>query len=147
MSKRVYELFLFDIFVAICKIEIVASNFKSAQDLLHDFVSWDSVIREFEIVGEATNVCIKAELIDEKYRIVVDFRNKIVHHYFGIDDDAVWSIIQNNLIEYKDYIVTKIINIQDKELKAELLKSTIQDNKIYPRIIEKLTILNQQPKR
>lgn len=41
MSKRVYELFLFDTFVAICKIEIVASRFDSAQDLLHDFVSWD----------------------------------------------------------------------------------------------------------
>ncbi len=143
MSKKVYELFLFDIFVAICKIEIVVSNFNSAQNLLHDFVSWDSVIREFEIIGEATNICIKANLVDEKYRIIVDFRNKITHHYFGIDDDAVWNIIQNNLIEYKAYIITQITNIRDIELKTKLLKSTTKDNKIYPKVIEKLKILCQ----
>ena len=93
MSKRVYELFLFDIFVAICKIEVTVARFETAQDLLHDFISWDSIIREFEIIGEATNICIRENLIDGKYRVIVDFRNKIAHHYFGIDEDAVWSIV------------------------------------------------------
>ncbi len=55
MSKRVYELFLFDIYVAMLKIEYVTKNFKDAQSLKYDFVAWDNVIREFEIIGEAAN--------------------------------------------------------------------------------------------
>jgi hypothetical protein len=49
MSKRIYELFLFDIFVAILKIEYVFNRFDDAEKLKYNFISWDSVIREFEI--------------------------------------------------------------------------------------------------
>jgi len=38
MSKRVIEIFLFDIFVAISKIEVVCEGFESADALVHDFV-------------------------------------------------------------------------------------------------------------
>lgn len=55
MSKRDVELFLFDVYIAILKIEHTISQFDNSQELLHNYTSWDSVIREFEIVGEATN--------------------------------------------------------------------------------------------
>ncbi len=141
MSSRVYELFLFDIFIAISKIEIVSSNFNDANELLHDFVSWDSIIREFEIIGEATNIAIKNDLIDNKYRIVVDFRNKIIHHYFGIDPDAVWSIVHNELPSYKTYIIEQIQSIDDNHLRDDLLASTIKDNQLYPQVINHLKVL------
>ena len=44
MSKRFWELFLFDILVAILKIKEVAKNFRNAEELKRDFVAWDSVI-------------------------------------------------------------------------------------------------------
>jgi len=138
MSDRRYELFLFDIFIAICKIEFVSSKFDNADELLYDFISWDSIIREFEIIGEATNITIKNNLVDKKYRMVVDFRNKIIHHYFGIDTQAVWSIIYNELPTYKEYIISKIKNIKDDKLYQELLNSTIEDNKRYPHILDKI---------
>ncbi len=141
MSSRVYELFLFDIFIAISKIEIVSSKFTDANDLLHDFVSWDSIIREFEIIGEATNIAIKNGLIDNRYHIVVDFRNKIIHHYFGIDSDAVWSIIHSELPSYKAYIIEQIQSIDDTQLRDDLLASTIKDNKLYPQVIKSLEVL------
>lgn len=42
MSKRVYELFLFDVYIAILKIEKVSNSFEEAENLKHDFMAWDS---------------------------------------------------------------------------------------------------------
>ena len=137
-NKRVNEIFLFDIYVAIGKIEIVCSAFDNADDLLHDFISWDSVIREFEIVGEATKFCIEKELVENVYRVVVDFRNKITHHYFGIDHEAVWNIVHTNLPEYKAYILEKIRTMDNQALKQELLDATQIDNKNYPQVLKQL---------
>ena len=60
MSKRNKHLFVFDIFIAILKIEKVSSMYKSADKLKHEFMAWDSVIREFEIIGEASKHLIEA---------------------------------------------------------------------------------------
>jgi uncharacterized protein with HEPN domain len=83
------ELFLFDIIVAISKIEYAVSKFDNPNDLKHDFMAWDSVIREFEIIGEASKHLLKSELLAEDYRSVVDFRNVLIHGYFGIDEDNI----------------------------------------------------------
>jgi uncharacterized protein with HEPN domain len=40
MSKRDLELFLFDILVAIAKIEKTVGNFTNADDLKYDYLSW-----------------------------------------------------------------------------------------------------------
>ena len=56
---RNVELFIFDIYVAILKIEYIVQDFSDAEKLLHDFRSWDSVIREFEIIGEACKYLLK----------------------------------------------------------------------------------------
>jgi len=141
MSKRVYELFLFDVYIAIIKIEIVSSKFNDAEALLHDFISWDSIIREFEIVGEATKILIDNKIVDSKYRIVVDFRNKIIHHYFGIDADGVWSIIHNDLLDFKTHIKEKILEIENEKFKI-IFNSVLEDNKNYITIIKKLNELN-----
>jgi len=61
---RNIELFIFDIFVALQKIKKVSSNFDNVQKLLYDFTSWDSVIREFEIIGEASKYLLRDELIE-----------------------------------------------------------------------------------
>ena len=59
---RETELFIFDIYIASLKIKKVASNFNNVQDLLHNFTSWDSIIREFEIIGEASKYLLKDDL-------------------------------------------------------------------------------------
>ena len=52
MSKRDLELFLFGILVAIVKIKKSVSHFNNPNDLKHDYLSWDSVMREFQIIEE-----------------------------------------------------------------------------------------------
>jgi len=33
-----------------------------------------------------------------------DIRNKIIHHYLGVDYDIVWDTIQTNIPQLKDWI-------------------------------------------
>lgn len=142
MSDRINELFLFDVYVAIIKIELVSEQFNCSEGLLKDFVSWDSVIREFEIIGEAAKILIEKQFIDKKYRIIVDFRNKITHHYFGIDAEAVWNIIKDNLPEFKAHIQKAITNLPSDLLK-KLIVATKQDNFQYSQILNKLSNLEK----
>ena len=140
MSNRVTELFLFDIFVAILKIERVAGGFKNGENLQYNYVSWDSVIREFEIIGEATNNLIKKEILDNESQVVVDFRNLLIHNYFGIEQEEVWDVIQNDLKDFK-MIVKKHINNLNKKIKEELRESLIEENKHLDFIIKELKLL------
>jgi len=44
MSKRIKELFLFDNFVAICKIQHAIKDFLNGNELKYNYLAWDSVI-------------------------------------------------------------------------------------------------------
>ena len=134
MSDRVIELFLFDVLVAILKIEEVSKKFNNADDLKHDFMAWDTTIREFEIIGEATKHLISSAILEKDSRRVVDFRNILTHHYFGIDEDAVWSIIHEYLYDFKDLIIAKSKNI-DEILRKELVKDLCDENAHLPFIV------------
>ena len=104
MSKRYTELFIVDILVAIDKIKRYSSGFDDAQSFYHDDKSFDATMRELQIIGEATKHLLQANLIDESYRIIVDFRNVIVHEYFGVDADEIWDILQNELPMFEENI-------------------------------------------
>ena len=143
MSKRIYELFLFDILVAILKIEYVSNKFDDAEKLKYDFISWDSVIREFGIIGEATNILIKNDCLEKENQIVVDFRNLLIYHYFGIDAEEVFDVIQNDLMVYKRLIEKKIVEIEPN-LKNELLNDVYEENKYLEFIAVELKILQNE---
>jgi len=127
MFNRTYELFLFDVFIAIVKIEKTVDKFDNAQTLLHDYNAWDSVIREFEIIGEATNYLIKNNILDETSRVVVDFRNLLIHNYFGIDAEEVYDVVKSDLPNFKSLITDKLSQI-DNDLKNDLIEAYIQSN-------------------
>jgi uncharacterized protein with HEPN domain len=137
MFKRADEIFLFDIYIAMLKIEHVVNQFKNSHELFYDFVSWDSVIREFEIIGEATNRLLKLHVLDDDSRVVVDFRNLLIHHYFGIDPDEVWNVIEDNIPQYKNVIVEKIKVIDDK-LKSEMIDTLCVEFSYIDFVVENL---------
>ena len=136
-ANRQIEMFIFDIYIAILKIKKVSSKFDNVQELLYDFTQWDSVIREFEIIGEATKYLLRDKLIDVEYRKIIDFRNQITHEYFGIDQDIVWGVIKIKLDEIETIILHIIANIEPN-LKIELIDSFIEDNKYLDFIVKEL---------
>jgi len=105
MSKRDVTLYIVDIFIAIDKLDRYISNFNDGDHLLGDEVYWDASIRELEIIGEATKTLLSSNLIDAKYRRIVDFRNQITHGYFGIDTHIVWQVLIEKIPQYKKDLI------------------------------------------
>lgn len=138
---RDIELFIFDVYIAILKIKKVVDEFDKVQDLLHDFRSWDSTIREFEIIGEASKYLLKNNLLDNQYRRIVDFRNQITHEYFGIDQNIVWEIIHQKL-DGIESVILDLIRDMEPSLKQELINAFIEDNKYLDFIVKSLRKLS-----
>ena len=109
------------------RLKKTVDKFDNAQTLLHDYNAWDSVIREFEIIGEATNYLIKNNILDETSRVVVDFRNLLIHNYFGIDAEEVYDVVKSDLPNFKNQITDKLSQI-DNDLKNDLIEAYIQSN-------------------
>jgi len=98
-SERDPLLYLEDIDLSMSRVteyilELDFQNFK------WDYKTVDAVIRNFEIIGEASKhipLTIKTKYPnipwDEMYRL----RNRISHEYFGIDYEILWDIAKNHL--------------------------------------------------
>ena len=140
MSKREVEFYIVDIFIAIDKIDRYTQNILSAEQLLHSELEWDATIRELEIIGEATNSLLKANFLDNSYRVVVDFRNQINHGYFGINENIVWDVIKSYLIEFKEEF---IVMIKNKNIVLyEAIACAKEDNKFSKKTIKLLNALH-----
>ena len=140
MSKREVEFYIVDIFIAIDKIDRYTQNILSAEQLLHNELEWDATTRELEIIGEATNSLLKADFLDNSYRVVVDFRNQINHGYFGINENIVWDVIKSYLIEFKEEF---IVMIKNKNIVLdEAIACAKEDNKFSKKTIKLLNALH-----
>ena len=72
----------------------------SYQELIVDRMRLDAIVRNFEIIGEASSK-IPQEIRDKypfiEWRKIADFRNVLAHEYFGIDYEIMWQIIKEKL--------------------------------------------------
>ncbi|WP_027390784.1 HepT-like ribonuclease domain-containing protein [Chrysiogenes arsenatis] len=137
MSSRNADLFLFDVYIAIVKIQHYVSDFADAESLKNDCKTWDATIREFEIIGESTKNLIKLGILDETHRDIVDFRNVLIHAYFAIDEHEVWGIIQTFLEGFKQEIST-IIHHYEPLQKKQLIHLLILENQHIGFLVQSL---------
>lgn len=66
----------------------------------NDRKTCSAVIREFEIIGEAVGKIpddMKRRYPDVEWQDIKDFRNLLIHEYFGVDQEIVWKIIEDDL--------------------------------------------------
>ena len=60
-----------------------------------------AVIREFEIIGEAVGKLpdqVKRNHPRVQWQDIKDFRNLLIHEYFGVDPEIVWKVIRDDLL-------------------------------------------------
>jgi len=108
--QRNYLLFLNDILQSIRKIERYTKGL-SFEALRKNQLVVDAVIRNFEIIGEATKNIpknIKDKYPDTEWKEASGFRDVLIHDYFGIDVQAVYDTIKNNLPSFKKHILNII---------------------------------------
>jgi uncharacterized protein with HEPN domain len=63
-------------------------------------LAYDATLRNLELIGEAATHIpddIRATHSEIPWRMVIATRNQLIHGYLGIDNDTLWSIIQDDL--------------------------------------------------
>lgn len=114
MSKRDLRLFVNDIKES-CEAIFEYANGLDFDSFAKDRKTYSAVIREFEIIGEATKhlpQSITDKYHDIGWRDIKDFRNLLIHEYFGVDFEIVWNTIRNDL----PHLHRVILEISQKEL-------------------------------
>ncbi len=98
MEKRAI-IYLEHIAECISKIKRYVKNVSHDQ-FIDDELIQDAVIRNLEIIGEAT------KQIDNEYRLkhptiewkkIAGLRDKLIHDYIGVDMEAVWIVVKKDI--------------------------------------------------
>jgi len=99
MSERANRDFLSDILEAARRITAytMAMDYEA---FLADLKTQDAVIRNLEIIGEATKN-LSRELRDRypgvPWKAMAGIRDRLIHDYFGVNLDIVWQIVSGEL--------------------------------------------------
>jgi len=77
-------------------------------ELIQDERTYDAVVRNLEIIGEAAKHVpdiLRIQMKDIEWRKIAGMRDMLAHDYFGIDNDILWDVVQNKIPQ-----LTKAIN-------------------------------------
>lgn len=109
------------IFRSICQIEERSQHYHSGDDFLMSPMGvtiLDSICMQFIAIGESLKgldkvtkgllLCTHPEI---DWKRVKGLRDIIAHHYFDIDADQIWWIIENELSPLKEAIASMIEDI------------------------------------
>lgn len=101
MSDAKEQAFLADILEAARRIFLYTEEMEY-DVFLSDLKTQDAVMRNLEIIGEATknlSDSIRQQAPEIPWKSIARMRDKLIHHYFGINLDVVWSVVQTDLAD------------------------------------------------
>ena len=113
--KKDRLVFITHILESINKIETYTKNL-TKEKLTKDEKIQDAIIRRIEIIREAAKNLpddFRNKYSEVEWSEIIRTRDKIVHHYFGVDLNIIWSIIKKEIPNLKK----KIKSILEKESK------------------------------
>ena len=96
---RDIQVYVEDIIEAINNIEKYTRGL-TYETFAKDKKTVDAVIRNFEIIGEATKYIpgkIRKEYPQVPWKDMAGMRDKLIHGYFGIKLDVIWKTIKERL--------------------------------------------------
>ena len=107
MTERDDLFFIKHILESVKAIEEFSENLDE-EELHSNRLKQSAIVREIEIIGEASKNI--SEKIKEKYpkipwRKIIGTRDKLIHHYFGVDLGAVWNVIKDKIPELENQIL------------------------------------------
>ena len=99
MSERTDVEFLADTKEAVLRVNEYTEKLTYEQ-FLKDKKTQDAVVRNIEIIGEAAKNI--SEELKKKYpqipwKDLAGARDKVIHHYFGVNFDILWNMIKLEL--------------------------------------------------
>ena len=101
MRKKWQKLYLSDILSSMMKIRTYIFGL-SQEEFSKNGLIIDAVIRNLEIIGEASNRLSSEFRVSQPHvpwSKMTGLRNLIIHEYFGVDSAIIWTIITRDLPE------------------------------------------------
>lgn len=98
-SKREWRFYLDDMINFAEKVLSYTEGLDQA-GFLASGITYDATLRNLELIGEAAARIpddIRAANPEIPWRMIIATRNRLIHGYLGIDDDTLWSIIQDDV--------------------------------------------------
>ncbi|WP_084417713.1 HepT-like ribonuclease domain-containing protein [Chrysiogenes arsenatis] len=129
MSKRSLELYRQDILESTKAIQEFVHGM-TLQSFETDRKTYSATLREYTVIGEAISKLIsqlEAQAPNYPWRMVKDFRNMIVHEYFGVDPEIVWDLTNLELPELKNQIEKIILTSPLSCFKAYDIRGKVPD--------------------
>ena len=99
MSERTNREFLGDIREALKRISVYVAGL-DYEAFVKDTRTQDAVIRNLQILGEATKNLsdeFRSAHSDVPWKNMAAARDRLIHHYFGVNLDIVWQIVSTEL--------------------------------------------------
>lgn len=91
---------------AILKIEEYTETI-DYEDFIKQTLIQDGVIRQIEIIGEASkklSADFKKEHPHIPWKDIAGMRDKLIHDYFGVDVGVIWDTIVRDIPLLKEYV-------------------------------------------
>jgi uncharacterized protein with HEPN domain len=107
MSRRDPRSYLSDIQTTCERLSKMTAG-KSLKDYSNHDVLKPAVERLLEIIGEAISQLVqhhpefKDRITGE--RLIIGFRNRLIHGYFDVDDEIVWNTVVNDIPRLRDEV-------------------------------------------
>jgi len=98
-AARQWRLFVDDMIVCGERAVHYASKFDQAE-FFRNQLYVDATLRNLELIGEAASripADVRNEHADVPWRLLIALRNRLIHGYLGIDNDTIWSVLQDDL--------------------------------------------------
>ncbi len=98
MSKRSDKELIDDMLNALSRMEAYCAEMDYAS-FLEDNKTQDAVIRNVEILGEAAKLVsedLRQAYQEIPWRSIAGTRDRLIHHYFGVNWEIVWNIVKND---------------------------------------------------
>jgi uncharacterized protein with HEPN domain len=99
VSQRAWDFYLSDM-IGFAEKVLAYTAGQDQASFVASTLHYDATLRNLELIGEAAThipTTIREASPQIPWRLIIATRNRLIHAYLGIDNDTLWSIIQNDI--------------------------------------------------